>query len=92
MTAEGIRNKMIRFDIPRRKVKIYPKKPFSGNLKEKSYLLGLRAGDIHARKRYKRVIVETTSPRLAQMKMFKDAFKKYGTVIIYEKKGGYHKH
>lgn len=88
MTAEGIRNKMIYFNIPRRKVKIYPKKPFSGNLKEKSYLLGLRAGDIYAKKIYNRVIVETTSPRLSQMKMFNGAFKKYGTVIIYEKKGG----
>ncbi len=61
---------------------------FSGNLEEKAYLLGLRTGDLHARKDCKLIQVETTSTHEAQLKMFREAFEKYAPTKCYEKKGG----
>jgi DNA-directed RNA polymerase subunit M/transcription elongation factor TFIIS len=63
--------------------------PFSGDLKEKSYLLGLRTGDLHARSHYQKVQVEMTSTKQEQLKMFRTIFEKYAKVKSYEKKGGY---
>jgi predicted Zn-ribbon and HTH transcriptional regulator len=65
------------------------KTPFSGNLEEKAYLLGLRTGDVHARKHYRLIQADTTSPKPSQLVMFRDAFGKYGAVKSYKKKGGY---
>ncbi len=82
---------MNKFGISRRPSdrKNYPKKPFSGNLSEKAYLLGLRAGDINAQKHCRLVSACMTSTKEAQIKMFKDAFGKYTHVKDYEAKGGY---
>lgn len=68
--------------------KNYPKVPFSGNLKEKAYMIGLRTGDIYARKHFNLIWIENTSPKLSQFKLFKSVFGKYGIVKFYEKKGG----
>src|SRR3989338_127409 len=70
-------------------MKAVNKTPFSGNLNEKAYLLGLRTGDIHARKHYRLIQADTTSTNDAQLKMFAQAFRKYGQVKSYKKKGGY---
>jgi len=62
---------------------------FSGDPNEKAYLIGLRTGDIHARKHYRLIHAETTSTKQAQLLMFKKAFGRYARVKTYEKKGGY---
>lgn len=82
---------MDEFNISRRQSsrKDYLKKSFSGNLGEKSYLLGLRAGDIHARKHSKTVAVCMTSTKPAQLKMFKEIFGKYSHFNEYEGEGGF---
>lgn len=64
----------------------YPKKPFSADLKEKAYLLGLRIGDLWATWHRKLIQVETVSTRPEQYKMMKDVFGKYSVVQSYPKK------
>ncbi len=82
---------MEKFGLPKRPSdrKNYPKKQFSGNLSEKAYLIGLRAGDISAQKKCKLITVCTTSTKPAQMQMFRDAFEKYSHVNEYAAKGGF---
>ncbi|MFA4855204.1 MAG: LAGLIDADG family homing endonuclease [archaeon] len=65
------------------------KNPFSGKKDEKAYLIGLRTGDINARKHCRQVVACTTSPKQAQMKMFRTTFEKYSPVNEYEAKGGF---
>ncbi|MDO8537389.1 MAG: hypothetical protein Q7S21_00730 [archaeon] len=79
-------NYMKKFGIARRPSdrKNYPKKPFSGDLQEKAYLLGLRAGDIHARKHYNLVAVYAGSTKEAQINMIKECFEKYSHLNIYD--------
>jgi len=55
----------------------YPKPLFSGNLKEKAYMLGLRYGDISAKRNGRQVMVYTSTTHLAQVKMFQSVFEKY---------------
>lgn len=90
-SRDGIRWHMVKYNIPRRPSdrKNYVRFRFSGDLNEKSYLIGLRTGDLHARKHSRLIVVETTSPRDAQLTMFKKAFDKYAKVIVKERKGGY---
>ena len=90
---ETIKRWLKRLNIPiRKRVDVvsdtllkYKRKPFSGNLKEKAYLMGLRCGDISAQKHGKfiRVSVSTTHP--AMLHLFKKLFKKYGKVNLYPK-------
>ena len=86
-----ILNYLQKFNIPRKPSdrRNYWRTHFFGNLNEKAYLLGLRTGDLHAFKHFRLIKVETTSPRNAQLKMFKEAFEKYAPVIVREAKGGY---
>jgi hypothetical protein len=58
----------------------YYKRPFSGNPIEKAYLLGLRAGDISATKACKQISIMVGSTHLAQLEMFKKAFKNYSFI------------
>lgn len=89
---EAVRHWMVKYGIPRRNryeatIK-YPRKPFSGDEYEKAYLLGLRAGDIHARKRATNTVgvnVSTTSP--AMIELFETTFRGYGFVKKYPAKG-----
>jgi len=64
----------------------YPRCSFSNEPSERAYVLGLRSGDIYARKHYRSVIVEVTSPKSEQIEMFKNIFSKYGKIICYEKR------
>lgn len=61
----------------------YPKKSFSGNLNEKSYLLGLRAGDIYARRNHNLIRVSTTTTHLSQVRMFNNVFSRYSHPKVY---------
>ncbi|MDI6884540.1 MAG: hypothetical protein QMD00_05410 [Hadesarchaea archaeon] len=89
---QSVRYWMIKHGIPRRNrydatIK-YPRTPFSGDRYERAYLLGLRAGDIHARRRATNTIgvnVSTTSP--AMIKLMEDTFGRYGRVNKYPAKG-----
>jgi len=85
--ARGIRKKLKRFGIPTRTLsealtKKF-KKPFSNNLAEKAYFLGLRAGDFYAKRNWKSIRVQTTTTHLAQIDLAKNAFKNYGETGVY---------
>lgn len=60
----------------------YPKRPSSGNLEAKSYLLGPRAGDLYAARHGKsiRVTVSTTHP--AMIELIRNVFERYGRVVV----------
>jgi len=59
------------------------KKPFSGNLIEKAYFLGLRAGDFYSKQKNISVRVQTTSTHTAQINLTKESFDRYGETKIY---------
>jgi len=86
-SSEKIRYYLKKYNINRRnKSEIstkYPKINFSGNLNEKSYMLGLRSGDISAEKNHRMVRVRTTTTHVAQVEMFKNTFEKYTHVHVY---------
>jgi transposase-like protein len=63
----------------------YNKTSFSGDEKEKAYILGLVAGDIHARKHSKQILAELTSTHPAMVDLFFNIFSKYGTPKKYIK-------
>lgn len=90
-----VRKKMEKFNIPRRSLSeantVHPKTPFSGNLDEKAYLLGLRAGDFYAKLNTHTVRVQTTTTHPAQVNMTKKTFGKYshvGKYTFFNKKRG----
>ncbi len=59
------------------------KAPFSGDLKEKAFFLGLRAGDFYAKQKHISIRVQTTSTHTAQINLAKRSFDKYGETKIY---------
>src|SRR3989344_8895912 len=66
---------------------VYPRKPFSGNLVEKAYLIGFRLGDLRVRKgghteRSETIKVDCSSTKIEQINMIKKLFSKYGRVWI----------
>src|SRR3989338_1294275 len=77
-----IRRKMERYGIKRKTLSeamtIKFKKPFSGDLAEKAYFLGLRAGDFHAKRVKKCIRIQTSTTHQAQVNLLKDAFENYG--------------
>ena len=78
------------FSIPIRRYK-YKKYDFSGDPKEKAYILGLVTGDLCAYKHYKQIAVELTTTHPAMMNLFYSVFRKYGTPtkrMKYNKKTG----
>lgn len=82
-----IRKKMEKYGIKRKTVSEALtrkfKKPFSGNLAEKAYLLGLRTGDFHAKKIKKCVRIQTTTTHKALVDLLKDTFRNYGQLCTY---------
>ena len=82
-----IRDRLIKLKIRRRDRSEagtrYVKLPFSESLEEKSYMLGLRSGDFYAKQDKKQVVIQTSSTRLAQFKMFKQTFEKYSKISLY---------
>lgn len=79
-----IHQRMIKFNIPRRKIGEanlkQQKSPFSGDLAEIAYLLGLRAGDLSARWKGKRVRVEVCTSHPAMLELFKNIFNKHSHI------------
>ena len=59
------------------------KKPFSNDLGERAYFLGLRAGDFYAKCPHKSIRVQTTTTHLAQLNLLKNAFRNYGETCLY---------
>lgn len=58
---------------------------FSGNLKEKAYLIGFRIGDLRVRKIYKNsetIHIDCGSTKPEQIALIKKLFKKYGKIWI----------
>lgn len=87
ISSETIRYWLRKFSIKRRtqseiRTK-YTKLPFSGDLREKAYVLGLRTGDISARINHNMVRIYTATSHVSQFKMFKEVFEKYTHVHNY---------
>ena len=84
----------IKLSIPRRSRSIanavirYPRKSFSGNSIEKSYLLGFAVGDLYINKRKygTTIYAQTSTTKKVQVDLLKDLFKKYTKVRIYKSK------
>lgn len=70
-----------KYNIPIRKFK-YKKYDFSGDPKEKAYILGLVAGDICAYKHCRQIVAELTTTHPAMMNLFYSVFEKYGTPTL----------
>jgi len=59
----------------------YPRDNFSGNLEEKSYLIGFRRGDLYARQARSRTItIFMSSSKESQFKLFENLFSRYGHI------------
>lgn len=58
---------------------------FDGSLKEHAYLVGLRAGDLHAQKHGRRIRVSVGTTHPAMMDLFHALFASYGDVRRYPK-------
>lgn len=69
---------------PSRRFK-YQKADFSNDPKEKAYILGLVAGDIHIRKNSRQILAELTTTHPAMTDLFYSVFQKYGTPKQYIK-------
>ncbi len=87
VSGRTIRKKLRKFGIKMRSLsdasaKKY-RKSFSGNLEEKAFLIGLRAGDFYARKKNHSVRVQTTTTHLAQIELLKRSLSDYGQICKY---------
>lgn len=63
----------------------YKKTDFLGDDKEKAYILGLVAGDIHAREHNRQILAELTSTHPAMIDLFFNVFQNYGAPKKYLK-------
>ena len=63
----------------------YKKSNFSGDLKEKAYILGLVTGDLHTRKHCRQILTELTTTHPSMINLFCNIFQKYGTPKRYIK-------
>lgn len=63
---------------------LYPRHNFSRNLKEKSYLIGFRLGDLHVKMlpSQKTIRIDCTSTKYDQIVLFKKLFSRYGHIWI----------
>lgn len=86
-----IRKKMERFGIKRRTqseaLTVKMKKPFTGDLSEKAYLLGLRAGDFYAKRNHLCIRIQTSTTHPAQVDLLRNALGHYAEICIYLQKG-----
>jgi len=92
----AIWQKMRRFDIPLRSYSetstIHPKSDFSGNLIEKSYMIGFRIGDLGVRKDGNLIYAGCGTTKNAQVQLIKSLFSRYGPIYIgnKDKRGAIH--
>lgn len=88
--------KMKGFNIPLRSYSetstIHPKSNFSGNLEEKSYIIGFRIGDLGVRKNKNLICVGCGTTKDDQIQLIKNLFSHYGPVYIgnRDKRGAFH--
>ncbi len=66
----------------------YKKFDFSGNLKEKAYMIGFRLGDLNVRRRVSVIQVRCSTTHKAQVKLIKKMFSPYTTPHSWEAKRG----
>lgn len=84
----AVLRKMRKFNIPLRSTwehnLIKPRKPFSGSLTEKAYLIGFRLGDLNVIQRPGRQVVEVgcNSTKTDQAQLIKRLFSKYSHVSV----------
>ena len=87
LDARLIRKKMDKLGIKKRTLSEAGRKkfrtPFNGSPIEKSFLLGLRAGDFYARKKDKSIRIQTSTTHQAQIDLLKNSFKDYGELRVY---------
>jgi hypothetical protein len=62
------------------------KRPFSGDLCEKAYLLGFARGDLYVTRHGRAIRVKTATTHPAMADLFVSLFSKYGHVYMYPKK------
>lgn len=82
-----VRKWLEKYGIPRRTISEaitkYAKTDFSGNLSLKAYIIGLRAGDIHAKRIHKIIRIQTTTTHPAQVQMMEKTFGRFSHVGKY---------
>lgn len=87
INGRTVRKKLKKLGIPRKTLSQAGTKkfkaPFSGDLAEKAYFLGLRAGDFYAKRIKKCIRIQTTTTHQAQVDLLEDSFKKYGELRTY---------
>ena len=85
-SATGILKKLKQYQIKRRSISEtstkHPKTDFSGDQKEKAYLIGFRIGDLGVRDRKNLIYVSSGTTKTAQSKLIHDLFYLYGPVWI----------
>ncbi|MDA4135370.1 MAG: hypothetical protein OK449_00035 [Thaumarchaeota archaeon] len=74
---------MKKFEIPRRPLLRYPRAHFTGNMGEKSYMLGLRYGDLYVARYKKAIVISTTTTHPAMAETFWLTFRKYGRIYMH---------
>jgi len=74
---------MKKFGIPRRPLLRYPRAKFSGDSKEKAYMLGLRYGDLYAARYKKGIVISTTTTHPAMAELFWSTFRGYGRIYMH---------
>lgn len=89
LTPSCVLRKMRKFNILLRKSwttnTIHAKKPFTGSLREKAYLIGFRLGDLGVKKNSKNtgsIVVKSNTTKSEQITLMKDLFSKYSPVWI----------
>lgn len=91
-SAEGIRRLMKIYNLKPRNYSEtntkYPKFNFSGNLKEKAYLIGFRLGDLNIYKVHELIQARCSSTIKEQADLFTNLFNNYGFVNITVAKRG----
>jgi hypothetical protein len=87
ISTSTIHRALVKYGIPRRTSlgtrTRYSKTPFTANLIEAAYFLGLRAGDFHARKHRKQVMITTGSAHPATLDLMHNTFGNYGRIGRY---------
>ncbi|MBI5149070.1 hypothetical protein HZA33_05305 [Candidatus Pacearchaeota archaeon] len=69
-----------KFNIEIRGPKTYNKKPFSGDILERAYLMGLSIGDFNVKKHHAQILVRTSTTHPAMISLFNQLFTKYSFV------------
>lgn len=89
INAVAVLKKIRKYRIPLRKSwetnTIHIKKPFSGSIEEKAYLIGFRLGDLGVRQKSTKtysVLVGCNSTKIEQINLIKSLFEKYSHIWI----------